>query len=426
MRLSCAGVWPLVAVGLALGLARDASAREPELERNNWAVLIDTSRYFYNYRHVSNTLVLYHTIKRLGIPDSNIILMLAEDIPCNSRNSKPGSVFRDHTNGENLYGEDVEVDYRGDEVSIENFLRLLTGRHRPNTPRNKRLLTDPMSNVLVYATGHSGKEFIKFQDFEELTSNDIADAFQQMYKQRRYRNIFWISDTCKAATLQNQFYSPNILAYGSSGQDENSYSHHSDDTIGAALVDRFTFYAYDFFQRLEPSSSLTVKQFTDHFDPSLLLATPEMRTNLFHKEPSRTKMTEFFASTSKMRFQSEVLELRPTTGFTRTGVSPHPELELLGNARRQTEAETDGDAKGGKGNNVDVGSSASAILAAVIRVLHSRPTAGMDFAVSQVSLPTASPTTFASGDALHALDVLPQYAWWLGFGGVATLSLAVL
>merc|ERR1719204_971696 len=83
-----------------------------ELERNNWAVLVMTSRYWYNYRHVANTLTFYHTIKRLGIPDAQIILMLAEDIACNPRNSKPGQVFNDKTHKLNLYGEDVEVDYR--------------------------------------------------------------------------------------------------------------------------------------------------------------------------------------------------------------------------------------------------------------------------------------------------------------------------
>ena len=51
-----------------------------ELERNNWAVLVMTSRYWYNYRHMANVLTFYHTIKRLGIPDSQIILMMAEDI----------------------------------------------------------------------------------------------------------------------------------------------------------------------------------------------------------------------------------------------------------------------------------------------------------------------------------------------------------
>ncbi len=47
------------------------------------AVLVCTSRFYYNYRHVANTLSMYRTVKRLGIPDSNIILMLADDVACN-------------------------------------------------------------------------------------------------------------------------------------------------------------------------------------------------------------------------------------------------------------------------------------------------------------------------------------------------------
>ena len=33
---------------------------------NNWAVLVDTSRYWFNYRHIANTLSIYTTIKRYG------------------------------------------------------------------------------------------------------------------------------------------------------------------------------------------------------------------------------------------------------------------------------------------------------------------------------------------------------------------------
>ena len=31
---------------------------------NNWAVLVDTSRYWFNYRHIANTLSVYTTVKR--------------------------------------------------------------------------------------------------------------------------------------------------------------------------------------------------------------------------------------------------------------------------------------------------------------------------------------------------------------------------
>lgn len=35
-------------------------------------------------------------------------------------------------------------------------------------------------------TGHGGDEFLKFQDAEEISSFDLADAFAQMYEKRRF------------------------------------------------------------------------------------------------------------------------------------------------------------------------------------------------------------------------------------------------
>jgi glycosylphosphatidylinositol transamidase (GPIT) subunit GPI8 len=57
----------------------------------------------------------------------------------------------------------LQVDYRGYEVTVENFIRVLTGRLPPSTPRSKRLLSDNRSNILVYMTGHGGDGFLKFQ-----------------------------------------------------------------------------------------------------------------------------------------------------------------------------------------------------------------------------------------------------------------------
>jgi len=66
------------------------------------------------------------------------------------------------------------------------YLRPLLGRVEPSVPRSKRLLSDDRSNVFVYMTGHGGNEFLKFQDNEEISAFDIADAFEQMYQKKRY------------------------------------------------------------------------------------------------------------------------------------------------------------------------------------------------------------------------------------------------
>lgn len=71
------------------------------------------------------------------------------------------------------------------QVTVENFVRLLTGRLPPDTPRSKQLLTDEGSNILIYLTGHGGDGFLKFQDSEEVTSQELADALEQMWQKRR-------------------------------------------------------------------------------------------------------------------------------------------------------------------------------------------------------------------------------------------------
>jgi phosphatidylinositol glycan class K len=141
---------------------------------NNWAVLVCASKFWFNYRHMANTLGMYRTVKRLGIPDSNIILMLADDAACNSRNRSPGYVWMDSNRVLDLYGDTVEVDYRGYEVTVEGVLRVLTGRVPPHTPKSKRLESDARSNVFLYMTGHGGDEFLKFQDAEEISAFDLG------------------------------------------------------------------------------------------------------------------------------------------------------------------------------------------------------------------------------------------------------------
>ncbi|CAH8501417.1 unnamed protein product [Schistosoma bovis] len=191
---------------------------------SNWAVLVDTSRFWFNYRHISNVLSIYRSIKRLGIPDSRIILMVADDASCSSRNPRPATIFNNPYSRVNLYGEEIEIDYRGYEVTVENFIRVLTGRLPPSTPTSKRLNTDEHSNILIYMTGHGGDGFLKFQDDHELSNSELADAIEQMWQKRRYHELLFIVDTCQAESMGKLFYSPNVVAIGSSAIGEESLS----------------------------------------------------------------------------------------------------------------------------------------------------------------------------------------------------------
>lgn len=263
---------------------------------NNWAVLVSTSRFWFNYRHMANVLSMYRTVKRMGIPDSQIILMLSDDVACNPRNLFPGSVFNNADRALDLYGESIEVDYRGYEVTVENFIRLLTDRWGPDHPRSKRLLTDENSNIFIYMTGHGGNEFLKFQDAEEISSWDIAHAFEQMHEKKRYNEIFFMVDTCQANTMYSKFYSPNILAVGSSELDESSYSHHSDVEIGVAVIDRFTYYNLEFMEGIEKNSTKTMQDLFDTYTVETIHSHAGVRTDLFKRDLSDVVITDFLGN----------------------------------------------------------------------------------------------------------------------------------
>ncbi|MCJ1284633.1 glycosylphosphatidylinositol anchor biosynthesis [Xylographa opegraphella] len=268
---------------------------------SNWAVLISTSRFWFNYRHLANVLSLYRTVKRLGIPDSQILLLLPDDMACNPRNAFAGSVYNNAARAIDLYGSNIEVDYRGYEVTVEAFIRLLTDRLGADVPRGKRLGSDAGSNVLVYMTGHGGKEFLKFQDSEEIGAWDLADAFEQMWEKRRYHEMLFMIDTCQANTMYTKFYSPNIIATGSSALDQSSYSHHADSDVGVAVIDRYTYYNLEFLEQRVSGvgSEVTVGELFDSYDEGKIHSQPGVRWDLFRggeEEGRKRLVTDFFGN----------------------------------------------------------------------------------------------------------------------------------
>lgn len=310
---------------------------------SNWAVLVSTSRFWFNYRHMANTLSLYRTVKRLGIPDSQIILMLPDDMACNPRNTFSGSVFNDKSRDLDLYDQreditreppdgeaestqqsmppGIEVDYRGNEVTVENFIRLLTDRWPASHPTSKRLLTNAQSNILIYMTGHGGDSFLKFQDAEEISSHDLADAFAQMHEKRRYNELLFMIDTCQANTMYTEFYSPGVVATGSSAKDQSSYSHHADQDVGIAVIDRWTYYNLEFLETRLNSTSSDVKlgELFDYYTFDRVHSDAGIRYDLFPggEEAARSRrVLDFFGNVQGV--DVELMELQEDLGDWRS------------------------------------------------------------------------------------------------------------
>lgn len=101
--------------------------------------------------------------------------------------------------------------------------------------------------------------------------------------------------------MYSKFYSPNILATGSSEIDQSSYSHHADNDVGVAVIDRYTYYNLEFLetQVRDPTSKLTMGDLFDSYDEEKIHSHPGIRYDLFEggEESARNrKVIDFFGN----------------------------------------------------------------------------------------------------------------------------------
>jgi GPI-anchor transamidase subunit K len=153
-----------ILVGLVVASVAEASVDHPHT--SNYAVVLSSSRYWFNYRHTANALSVYQILKRNGFHDDDIVLMLADEWSVNPRNPAKNHVYNTATDGlldggfpslsasprPSLQTKDTIVDYRSEDVTVEQFFSVLL-----NAP------TDEFTNILIYITGHGGDQFFKFQ-----------------------------------------------------------------------------------------------------------------------------------------------------------------------------------------------------------------------------------------------------------------------
>jgi len=108
-------------------------------------------------------------------------------------------------------------------------------------------------------------------------------------------------DTCQANTMYTKLYSPNIIATGSSKLDQSSYSHHADNDVGVAVIDRYTYYNLEFLetQVQDRGSKKTVGDLFDSYDYEKIHSHAGVRYDLFGggAEAARSRLvTDFFGN----------------------------------------------------------------------------------------------------------------------------------
>lgn len=274
----------------------ETKQQQQQPHSSNHAVILSSSRYWFNYRHTANALSLYQMLRGAGFDDDHIVLMIADEFGVNPRNPVKNRIYNTahdtaaqlqqqphqrHHHSHSFYErpplmlDDTQLDYRGEDVTVDNFVRVLTGRGGINQTMPV-LNSDENSNVFVYMTGHGGDQFFKFQDVEEILAEQLAETVRQMHVAGKYRHLLLLADTCQAFTLFDKIIAqqlPSVSVIGSSLRDQSSYAHQTDPILGLSVIEKYTHFFTEYMRKL----SAQQQQQTSLWDA---LIAPYTRTRL--------------------------------------------------------------------------------------------------------------------------------------------------
>ena len=200
------------------------------------AVIVGPSRGWNNYRHQSDALTVYALLRGNGVDDSHIILMSYDDIPTIRENPLRGDIHNT-PKGTNVRSGAV-LDYSGPDVTAKTLKNVLTGMKTGATPIV--LESNDSTDVFVYIASHGTPGGIVFRGNDTFTTTDFTEVTDTMSRNRQYRQMVFIVDTCFGESIATNATSPGIFYLTGAAKNEPSLGAVYDMDIRQWLSDEFT------------------------------------------------------------------------------------------------------------------------------------------------------------------------------------------
>ncbi|CAH1731597.1 unnamed protein product [Aphis gossypii] len=212
--------------------------------KQNWVFLVAGSKGWDNYRHQADVSHAYQTLLNNGIPVDRIIVMMTDDVAFDPKNPYRGELFN-HPNGSDVY-QGVQVDYKGEEVRSEHFLNILNGNKAAmiNLGSGRVIESKHRDNIFVYFVGHGTTGILAFPE-NYLYADELNNALQSMYSNRKFSSMLLYIDSCRAGSLFDGILSEynSIFAVTAAGPRESSWSTYCNEGDGkpdVCLGDEFS------------------------------------------------------------------------------------------------------------------------------------------------------------------------------------------
>ena len=224
---------------------KDAGITYPALS-DQYAVLIQGSNGWNNYRHLADVLNIYQLLKRNGYDDEHILLIIDKALPADTKNPEPG-IIRAEDSGKDLM-DGCKIDYDNATINPADICNILLGVKTDKTPIV--LPKDAGQNILLFWSGHgrnragNSADELAWRNEEAgrgMTAELLRKTIGQMQSEGGYRKMLVLSEPCYSECVITPLIGiPGVLAMSSAGTYEQSFADNWSSDLGVWRCDRFS------------------------------------------------------------------------------------------------------------------------------------------------------------------------------------------
>lgn len=219
---------------------KDAGITYPPLS-DQYAVLVQGSHGWNNYRHQADVLSVYQMLKNNGFDDDHIILIIDKTLANDPKNPESG-IIRAEDNGPDLLSGAV-IDYDNADLTPQDICNIIANY----SPLSEAL---GEANLLLFWSGHghnrasNGADELAWRDADTgrgMTAELLRQTVSQMQQQRLYRKMLILTEPCFSEGVITPLAGiPGVLAMSSAGTYEQSFADNWSSELGVWRCDRFS------------------------------------------------------------------------------------------------------------------------------------------------------------------------------------------
>ncbi|WZZ51517.1 hypothetical protein YC2023_051624 [Brassica napus] len=197
-----------------------------------WAVLIAGSSGYGNYSHQADVCHAYQILRKGGLKEENIVVMMYDDIANHPLNPRPGNLIN-HPDGDDVYAGVPKLLFR---ISLFRTIPGMTLRPLTSTVllgdktavtggSGKVIASKANDHIFVYYSDHGGPGVLGMPNKPYLYAADFIETLKKKHATGTYKEMVIYVEACESGSIFEGIMPKdlNIYVTTASNAQESSY-----------------------------------------------------------------------------------------------------------------------------------------------------------------------------------------------------------